>query len=267
MGLRDLARKLVFDSGRESRGGPANATLARAGAHLFGKVTDAWFNTRVEGVRSIPRQGGVMVVANHGFLAVESSVMYNTIVRGTARIPRPVVAHFAWDVPVVGMVAGAFGAVRGDRGVAEALLEAGELLLVYPGGVREASKGLDERERLMWEGRTGFVKVALKTRCPIVPAAVLGADDVYWRGDIRLDVLADLTGDRDAAIPVFMGMGPLPLPVNLTLRFGKPISMDHGPDAWQDDELVQRLQEEVRQAVEALLAGPDFRGFPAESGG
>ena len=175
------------------------------------------------------------------------------IVRGSGRIPRIIAAHFLWNFPAFNRLAGLMGVIPGDRSDAIQVLEDGELLMVYPGGVREAAKGPNDRERLFWDGRTGFIKVALATGAPVVPAAVLGADDMFWRSDTRIDLVAKLTGDPDATVPLFMGLGLLPLPVNLKVRFGQPIPMAGGPERAEDDAYVQAQQDRVREAVESLL--------------
>lgn len=264
--FKRFIKSFVFDPEgpeRVSRPGRPSPSLVRAGANLWGKVTDAWFNTRVEGAHHIPRKGPAIVVANHGFLAGESNVLYNAIVRKSGRVPRAVAAHFIWKFPTAGRIARAFGAVKGDRDQVRQLLEQGELLMIYPGGVREAAKGPEDRQRLFWEGRTGFIKVALEAGAPIIPVGILGADDLYWRSDLRLDFVARLTGDKDASAPVFWGLGPLPLPVSLKIRFGEPIPMEGGLEAAGDDARVEALQAKVKAAVEALLLEPDAAGFGA----
>lgn len=266
---RDFFKTFIYDPDGPHRVTPGrpNSLLVRAGANLLGKVTDAWFHTRVEGAHHIPKKGPVMVVANHGFLAGESNVLYNAIVRRTGRVPRTVAAHFIWRFPTAGRVARAFGAVKGNRDEVRELLEQGELVMIYPGGVREAAKAPDEREKLFWEGRTGFVRVALQTGAPIVPVGILGADDLYWRTDKRLDFVTKLTGDPDSAPPLFVGLGPLPLPVNLRIRFGAPIPMDHGPAVADDEARVEALQQQVKAAVERLLHVDDAPGFGEVDGG
>lgn len=266
---RDFFKTFIFDpegSERVRRPGRPRETLVRAGANLLGKVTDAYFNTRIEGAQHIPRTGGAVIVANHGFLAGDSNVLYNAIVRKSGRVPRTVAAHFIWKFPTAGRLARAVGVVKGDRDEIRDLLAAGELVMIFPGGVREAAKGPSDREKLFWEGRTGFIRVALETGVPIVPVGVLGADDLYWRSETRLDFLGKLTGDPDASAPVFWGLGPLPLPVSLKIRFGPPIPMLGGLDAAQDDEQVGALHAQVKEAVEALLKVPDVPGFGGVEG-
>lgn len=255
----DFWKRLIYDpkGHKKPQRWKPNRALVRAASTIGGRVTDAYFNTRVEGAEHIPRKGGAIIVANHGFLAGEGPILHSAIVRKTGRVPRIIGAHFLWRFPAAALALGRAGVVKGDRDVAHSLLEKGEILMIYPGGVREAAKGPDDRERLFWEGRTGFIKVALRAGVPVVPAAILGADDMFWRSESRLDIIGELTGDPDAAMPLFMGLGPLPLPVNLKVRFAPPVLMEGGEDAAEDDELVQSLQDKVRLQVETLLGYAD----------
>jgi hypothetical protein len=123
--------------------------------------------------------------------------------------------------------------VKGDRDLAEGLLREGELLMIYPGGVREAAKGPWEREHLLWEGRTGFVRIALKSRAQIVPAAVLGAADVYWRSEARLDWIEGTPGKAE---PAEISPGKT--------RLDRDIEISNAEMAWSriDDFLDLRLR-------------------------
>jgi 1-acyl-sn-glycerol-3-phosphate acyltransferase len=251
-----LHRKFPFE--RELARGiqPPSETVLEL-SRQFGRLADRYFQIEVYGAEKIPREGGALLVSNHGFLAVESAVTHSVVLRHAGRAVRPVAAHMAWDVPLFNQLVAASGGVQGDATTVVELLKAGELVLVYPGGVREAAKGPRDREKLFWEGRRGFIRTALRAGVPIIPAGISGADDVYIRLNTRLGPLARLLGDKDAAIPLFVGFGLFPLPAPLTFRFGEPLQMEHGPEAADDEAVVDQLQARVRQAVEELLALED----------
>jgi len=226
-------------------------------SRLAGDLTDRYFQVEVVGAENVPAEGGVLLVSNHGFLMVESFVLHNVVLRHTGRKLRPVAAHLAWDIPLFNHFVAAAGGVRGSQDSVVELLEQGELVLIYPGGVREAAKGARTREKLMWEGRTGFVKAALRAGSPVVPVGIAGADDVYIRLDKRIPWVGKLLGDKDAAIPLFVGLGPFPLPAPLTFRFGAPISMEHVAASARDETVVQEYHDRIRTAVEKLLEQTD----------
>ena len=233
---------------------------------LIGQFTDRYFNVRVEGTENIPSKGGAMIVSNHGFLMVESIVFHNVVLRHAKRCIRPVAAHMVWDIPGFNHLAAAAGAVRGDPDTVVSLLKRDELVLIYPGGVREAAKGHADRERLFWENRVGFARAALRARKPIIPAAIKGADDVYIKSERPVLSLSSVVGDKDASMPLFFGVGPFPLPASLVFRFGEPISTEDAGDP-DDGEALRALHARAHDAVEALLKrGNAPRPSPQEQG-
>ena len=97
-------------------------------------------------------------------------------------------------------------------------------------------------------GCGGYVKVALRTRSPVVPVAIVGTEEVhYCLGDIPQ--LAEYLG-----VPFFPLVASLaPLPARIYIRFGEAIRFDVGPEAADDQAVVDRLNEHVRSALQALI--------------
>jgi len=97
-------------------------------------------------------------------------------------------------------------------------------------------------------GRGGYVKVALVTRAPIVPLAVVGAEEAHM-------LLANVAPvARLLRVPFWPILASwLPLPVKLYVRFGAPIRFREGPEAAGDQAVVDRLNERVRQSVQSLI--------------
>jgi 1-acyl-sn-glycerol-3-phosphate acyltransferase len=114
-----------------------------------------------------------------------------------------------------------------------------------------------ERYRLQRFGRGGYIRLALRMQAPIVPCAIVGAEEtnplLY-----RLESLANLIGLPYIPVtPTFPLLGPLglvPAPSRWTITFGEPVSLDSaGPEAAEDHVLVGRLSERVRSAIQAML--------------
>ena len=85
--------------------------------------------------------------------------------------------HFA--VPVWRDILTRLGAVRGTRENCGRLFEAGEAVLVFPGGGREVFKHKGERYKLVWKERVGFARLAIQYGVPIVPFASVGVEDMF----------------------------------------------------------------------------------------
>ena len=205
----------------------------------------------VQGIENLPA-GRALVVANHAF-GFDIAFAIARIHAETGRRVWALGEHVWWAVPGVRRIAAAIGIVDGTVENVDALLAADELVVVLPGGLREAVKPRELRYRLLWGHRYGFVRAALRNQAPIVPITCLGADDLF-----------NLVGDAFARARKLRLPFPLPRPAHLfpfphlrTFRFvvGEPIPVDDaGHDSGHDDEhLVRRLRREVEGAIHETI--------------
>jgi 1-acyl-sn-glycerol-3-phosphate acyltransferase len=140
---------------------------------------------------------------------------------------------------------------------AERLLSSGELVGVWPEGFKGLGKRYRDRYKLQRFGRGGFVCAALRTRAPIIPCAIVGAEEIYpMIGDIK--PLARLFGTPYFPVtPLFPLLGPLgliPLPSKWYIEFGEPVPTDgYEPAAADDPMLVFNLADQVRESVQQTL--------------
>lgn len=211
----------------------------------FFPVVDALgrkFGVDVQGIDRLPDRGALLV-ANHTF----GWDIAFAVARIRARTGRTVWAlgeHLWWRVPVLRRLATAVGVVDGTPENVDALLSAGELVLVLPGGLREAVKPRELRYRLLWGRRYGFVHAALRNRVPLVPLACIGGDDVF-----------SIVGDayaRGRRLHVSIPIPRITRPHRAALRFviGEPIPVD---GRGRDDPTVRRLRREVEGALHELI--------------
>jgi 1-acyl-sn-glycerol-3-phosphate acyltransferase len=127
------------------------------------------------------------------------------------------------------------GIVGTDEQSCLAVLERGEQLLITPGGMREAQPSRDFY-RLRWEGRYGFVRLALRTGVPIVPLAVVGGAEAYPGFKVRK----------------LSFWSPLPLPARLRTALGEPLAVERRPEAARDLEVVKGIQGEAWKRTQGL---------------
>lgn len=149
--------------------------LARS---LFDPIYRRWFRVEWEGLEKIP-QGGALLVANHaGALPPDAPVIMHGI---ESELGRPVygLADFLFkSTPIVGTLWARTGGVPAHPENAYRLLrEQGQLVLVFPEGDKGPGKTFRERYRLRRFGRGGFVEIAMRAGVPIVPIAVIGAEE------------------------------------------------------------------------------------------
>ena len=212
------------------------------------------------GLGNVPSKGPALLVANHaGTLPVDAVVMKFGVLgeHPAHRHVRLLAADLAFRMPVVGPFARKLGNTLACEEDARRLLQAGQLVGVFPEGYKGVGKGWKNRYRLQRFGRGGFVQVALRERVPIIPVAIVGSEEIYpMIGNAKL--LAQLGGFPYFPItPFFPWLGPLgliPLPSKWIVEFGPPIKTDaFEPDAWQDAMLQFELADRIRDTIQQML--------------
>lgn len=212
------------------------------------------------GMENIPVSGPALLVSNHSGALPWDAVMlkFGVLEEHPAhRHVRLLAADLAISVPFISHLARKSGNTVAIEQDALRLLEAGELVGVMPEGYKGLGKYYRERYRLQRFGRGGFIEVALKAQAPIIPVAVVGAEEIYPIV-ANLKPLARLLGFPYFPItpffPLLGGLGALPLPTKWMIEFGEPIPMDRfGPKAFEDAMLVFDLTDQVRDTVQQML--------------
>lgn len=210
-----------------------------------------YFRVEVHGIEHLPPEGRFLVISNHS-----GQLPFDAFMIGTAclvepdrpRVLRSMVERWSAELPFVGSFFVRAGQVVGDPAVCRRLLEADEGVLVFPEGARGINKLFQQRYQLERFGH-GFMRLALQTGAPIVPVAVVGAEEqaaaIY---DIK--PLAKLLGFP--AMPViFPQLVPLPLPVKYHLWFGPPMHFEGSED--EDDEVVAGHVKRVKNTIQRML--------------
>ena len=227
---------------------------------LLELMYDRWWRVQAEGVRNVPAHGRALLVANHaGILPWDATMMGVAMLREhpLPRYPRFLVLNWAFELPYVGSTIRKVGGVPASPYNAMRLLEQEQLVAVFPEGVKGTSKDFKDRYRLQRFGRGGFVELALRTRSPIIPVAVVGSEEIYPKMG-ELPWLAKLTGAPFVPVtPTFPLLGPLgavPLPSKWRIEFCDPIdTSEYGPDAAEDRALVFELSERVRDTIQQTV--------------
>lgn len=169
------------------------------------------------GYQHFPRQGGMLVAANH--LSYADWAAMCLFVHQAGRYPAFMIKSSAFDVKGIGALLRGCGQLPVRRGeadaanvlnVAEQALTAGECVVIYP-------EGTASRDPEQWPmiAKTGVARLALATRVPVVPVAQWGAQDILPYGTTKPHLWPRHT--------VHMLAGP---PVDLTEFEGKPFTRD-----------------------------------------
>jgi 1-acyl-sn-glycerol-3-phosphate acyltransferase len=219
-----------------------------------------WWRVEVRGLEHVPDEGPALVVGNHaGTLPFDAMMVTLALLdeHPAHRSLRVLAADLAFTLPVVAPLARKSGNTLACAEDAERLLEAGELVGVFPEGYKGLGKPFRERYRLQRFGRGGFVGVALRTGAPIVPVAVVGSEEIYPMV-VNLRRVARLFGFPYFPVtPTFPLLGPLgaiPLPSKWVIEFCPPIpTADVGREAMLDPMVVFDLTDQVRDTIQQTV--------------
>jgi 1-acyl-sn-glycerol-3-phosphate acyltransferase len=223
----------------------------------------SYFRIEVSGLENIPANGRGLVVANHSGTLPYDGIMLMHAVRSEHprhREVRPLVEDFVFYLPWLGTIVNRLGGVRACPENAERLLRQDHLIAVFPEGVKGIAKVYRKRYQLQRFGRGGFVKLALRCDSPIIPAAIVGAEEIH-PVITHVSWLAKNLGLPSLPItPTFPVLGPLglvPIPTKWFIRFGAPLyfNSEYGVEAANDRILVNRLAENVRSSIQEMLDG------------
>ena len=223
-------------------------------------IAEKYFRLDVRGAEHLPVEGGALVVANHSGVLPWDALMTQVAIHDhtpSQRHLRMLAADLVFVLPGVNELARKAGHTLACNEDAQRLLELGEIVGVWPEGFKGIGKPFSERYKLQRFGRGGFVSSALKAGVPIIPCAIMGAEETYpMIGNAR--TLARLLGLPYVPLtPTFPWLGPLgmvPLPTKWTIQFGEPIPTDsYPPEAAEDPMLLFNLTDQVRETVQHSL--------------
>ena len=212
-----------------------------------------WFRTEVHGIENLPR-GRVLLISNHsGQLPLDGLVIGASMFLDgePPRFIRSMVEKWTQTLPFVGTFFSRCGQVVGVPENARKLLLNEEMLLVFPEGTRGISKPITQRYQLTDFG-LGFMRLALETNTPIVPIAVVGAEEQFISFGNFASAAKLFSMPNFPLIPQFLVPGgQMPLPVKYRLYVGEPLLFDGDPD--DDDSVIEEKVWMVKATIQSMI--------------
>ena len=232
------------------------------------RLMNRYFDPEFIGLDNIPRDKPTLFVGNHTrFGLLDTPLMIQAIYTKTGVYPRGLADRFHYTVPVWRDLLGRVGAVIGSREMCRALMDAGESILVYPGGGGEVVKGRNHDYTLLWKQRLGFVRMAVESGYSITPFSSVGADtalDPVIDGEQilasplgkflqRMQLLERLPDGAIPPIPRGVGLTIIPRPERFYFSFGKPIETRAFEGREEEEAVLRKLRKQTADCINAMI--------------
>ena len=230
-----------------------------------------WFRVRMRGLEHVPDTGPALVVANHSGVLPFDAIMLHTGLfdeHPRHRNLRLLGADLVYAIPGLANLARKSGHTRADPAEAERLLAAGELVGVFPEGFKGIGKPFSERYQLQRFGRGGFAATAIEAAVPIIPCAIVGAEEIYpmiGNAETLARILRLPYFPVTPLFPWLGALGAIPLPSNWIIEFCPPVAaadyaLTGEAHAAAVAELGGKVRDIIQQKLDQLLLdrGPAF---------
>ena len=223
-------------------------TVTRVASWLY----HHYFRATAYGIENVPASGRAILVANHS-----GQLPFDGMVIGAAtfleppqpRLVRSMVEYFVPTVPFASYLFSRWGQITGTPENCRRLLAAEEMVLVFPEGARGISKDFSKRYQLAEFGK-GFLRLALEMQAPIIPIAVIGAEEQAPAINVRsIAKLLRIPSFPVVPYPPFVPV--VPLPVKYRLYFGEAMTFTGDPD--DDDEVLDEQVKQVKNRIQSMI--------------
>jgi 1-acyl-sn-glycerol-3-phosphate acyltransferase len=238
---------------------------------LMWLAASIWYRGEVRGLGNIPDDGPVLLVGNHSGGNMTPDTLVFTLAFatyfGVERAFYQLAHNLVLSMPGLASLR-KFGTVAASPSNAAKALDAGAALLVYPGGDYEVHRPIWERNRVDFDGRKGFIRLALERDVPIVPVVSIGGQETSLflsRGERLARLLALDRLFRLKVVPISLALpwglnvgdmlGHIPLPAKITIETLPAINVreEFGDDP-DLDEVYDQIVRSMQETLDALAA-------------
>lgn len=246
----------VTDDGLDSFGFSREYLKGVAPAGLF--FYRKWFRTEVYGIENVPDHGPAIIVPNHsGQIPLDGMLIMlaNIYERENPRLCRAMVEKWFATLPYAAVLFPRIGQLTGLTENAEKLMESGELMIIFPEGIKGSGKTWDKRYQLQ-RFTMGFMELSIKYKAPIIPCAVIGGEE---QAPAFMDIKAiskPLGMPYFPITPTFPWLGLLgfvPLPSKYRIYFDKPLDFSDRQDDLNDPDRIREHVESVKAHVQGMI--------------
>jgi 1-acyl-sn-glycerol-3-phosphate acyltransferase len=216
----------------------------------FAWIYRFYFKVHVYGLEHVPSEGRGLLVGNHsGGVAIDGMMVMGSMLLDAEppRLPHAMIDKFIHEFPGVSQVMSRMGQFTGNPDQARRLLNAERLVLAFPEGARGTAKLAKDADSLVDFG-TGFMRLALETKSPIVPFGFVGGGDALPT-IANLKRLGRLLGVP--YVPITKWILLVPKPTRFQLLYGKPMYFEG--TGHERDEVVSEMVVQVKERIRDLI--------------
>ena len=250
---------------------PPNETVVKLQQPIYDLLNKYYFRLEVEGWERVPDETSLFIgVHSGGALTMDAWTFVNAWHEryGNERLLHGTAHDVLMATPGLGDYFRAVGVIAANKASVTKALANGDDVIVWPGGERDAMRSFRKRDKAVLAGRKGFVRQAMRSGVPIVPVATVGGHDtviVLSEGQWLANAVDRFTGLaktlRGANLPIIVGPpfglaievlpAHIPMPAKIRTEILDPIEVDHDPERIDDQDYVQKIYDEVEQAIQA----------------
>lgn len=205
-----------------------------------------YLRLEVEGLENVPQHGGAIILPNHsGWSGFDAVMLGYEIMRRTSRLPRILAHRLFFSLRELKPLSRKFGLREASVKTGLRLLRHNHVLLLFPEGEKGNFKPTAQRYRLQ-EFKTGFVKMAIMSRRPVIPTIVIGAEETHINlASVPLKKIIK-------AFPIPLNV--FPLPAKWKIKFLEPIHLDqYELKDLEDQDLVKKIAQQVHKKMQTAI--------------
>ncbi len=226
---------------------------------FFQYCFEEYFKIQLTGIENIPSTGSGILVGNHsGMLPIDAVMMTMAMCKlhPNPRRVRYLITNFFLKVPGLSNWMQETGQVRATLENATNLINEGELIGIYPEGIRGVSKTFQHRYRLI-DFNPGFVKLAITHQIPIIPISTIGGDEIFINVK-NLNSVARLVKMPFFPVTQVFPWLPfplmfLPLPIQWQIKIHEPIHLNIDPSQAHNRHLILKIAREIQYTIQKDL--------------
>ncbi len=240
----------------ESMGGDPfglDPEVAKSAVTVLSFFHRLYFRTETFGLENVPEKRALLVANHSGQIPIDGAILGSSLFLDVnpPRVGRAMIEKWAVSLPFASTFFNKVGQVVGVPENARRLLEMDELLIIFPEGVRGIAKPFHKRYQLQDFG-SGFMRLAIETNTPIIPVAIVGAEEQYVNlGNLEWAAKALGIPAFPMVPQVLVPGGQLPLPMKYRIYFGEPLRF--GGDPHDEESVIADKAWLVKQTIQDML--------------